>query len=149
MGNQRIQFLLLSAMVWVGATAAAQDTSRARPRTVEVTSVFKPSLKEAAKINFNAAPPNADTSRPRLQYTVPNQNLLFAYQPPALRPLALNIDTGGFFNNENYEKAGFGSLKSPSVEAGLSLGDGKTAGINVYARHLYAQGKRAYQDFSN
>ena len=149
MGNHRFVSLILSGIAFLAIPAQAQDTSRTRPRTVEVTSVFKPSLKEAAKINFNAAPPVVDTSRPRLQYTVPNQNLLFAYQPPTLRPLALNIDTGGFFHNENYVKAGFGSLKSPYVEAGLSVGDGKTAGVNIYARHLSAQGKRAYQDFSN
>jgi hypothetical protein len=141
--------LLFAPMLLATVVVFAQDTTRSRPKTVEVTSVFKPSLKEAAKINFNASPPVADTNRPRLQYTIPNQNLLFAYQPPALRPLALDIDTGGYWDNENYVKAGFGSLKSPYVEAGLSLGDGKTAGVNIYARHLSAQGKRPYQDFSN
>ena len=56
----------------------AQDTTR--KRTVQVTSQFKPVLKDAAKINLNASPPTADTSRPRLQYQIPNQNLQFVYQ---------------------------------------------------------------------
>lgn len=132
-----------------GTTTAAQDTTRRSPRSVEVTSTFKPVLKDAAKINFNATPPNADTTRPRLQYSVPNQNLVFGYQPGTLKPMALAIDTAGVWDNESYVKAGFGSLKTPYLEAGLSLGDGKTAGLNVYARHLSSQGKLAFQEFSN
>jgi hypothetical protein len=72
-------FVLVAA--WGFEKVQAQDTTRRQPRTVEVTSTFKPVLKDAAKINFNATPPVADTSRPRLKYDVPNQNLLFAYQP--------------------------------------------------------------------
>src|SRR5829696_9078529 len=89
--------LLISAFQKV----QAQDTIIRKPRTVEVTSTFKPVLKDAAKINFNATPPTADTTRPRLQYVVPNQNLLFAYQPGTLKPLALTIDPGGYFINHN------------------------------------------------
>jgi hypothetical protein len=106
-------------------------------------------LKDAAKINFNASPPTADTTRPRLQYNVPNQNLLFQYQPGSLKPLALAIDSGGYFINHNYVKVGYGSLKTPYVEAGLSVGDGKTAGLNVYANHISSQGKIPFQDFSH
>ena len=116
---------------------------------MQVTSTFKPVLKDAAKINFTAAPPTADTSRPKLKYEVPNQNLLFAYQPGSLKPLALSIDTGGYFINHNYVKLGYGTLKTPYIEAGLSLGDGKTAGLNIYANHMSSQGKIPLQDFSN
>jgi hypothetical protein len=141
-------FLGLGIFV-LGYAADAQDTTRNRPRAVEVTSTFKPVLKDAAKINFNATPPTADTSRPRLQYNVPNQNLLFTYQPGTLKPLALQVDSGGAWENYNYVKLGYGSLKTPYIEARLSVGDGKTAGLNVYAKHIASQGKIPYQDFSN
>src|SRR5438045_1242118 len=111
--------------------ALAQDTLR--KRTVNVTSSFKPVLKDAAKINFTAAPPNVDSTRPNLLYTIPNQNLLFAYQPGLLKPLALSIDTGGKWDNNSYFKVGYGTLKSPYFQSGISLGDGKTAGLNIYA----------------
>jgi hypothetical protein len=140
-------FLLVAA--WGFEKVQAQDTTRRQPRTVQVTSTFKPVLKDAAKINFNATPPVADTSRPRLKYDVPNQNLLFAYQPGSLKPLALSIDTAGYFINHNYVKLGYGSLRTPYLEADLSMGDGKTAGINLYANHISSQGKIQFQDFSN
>lgn len=116
---------------------------------VEIISSFKPVLREAAKINFNASPPPVDTTKAKLNYDIPNQNLLFAYQPGALKPLALNIDSGGKFDNSNYVKAGFGSLRTPFVQAGISFGDGKTAGLNIFAKHVGSDGKREFQKFSN
>jgi hypothetical protein len=147
--SSRMRYMMLAAAALLaGSTAFAQrDTSR--PRQVTVTSAFKPTLKEAAKINFNATPPTTDTTRPRLQYQLPNQNLSFAFQPGSLRPLALSVDTGGKWDNESFIKAGFGNLKTPYLQAGLSIGDGRTAGLNLYARHVSSKGKRIYQDFSN
>jgi hypothetical protein len=136
--------ILLAGILATGIAGFAQDTIR--KKEVTVTSTFKPSLKEAAKININAAPPIPDTSRPRLQYNIPNQNLSFAFQPGSLKPLALSIDSGGRWNNESYIKAGFGTLKTPFIQAGLSVGDGKTAGLNVYAKHFSSKGKMEFQD---
>ncbi len=145
----RFTLLLGAGFLLLNSSAVAQDTTRRPTRSVEVTSTFKPVLKDAAKINLAATPPQADTTRPRLQYSIPNQNLLFAFTPGTLRPLAMDIDTGGHWTNESYVKVGYGSLKTPYVESGISLGDGKTAGLNIYARHMASSGKRPYQDFSN
>ena len=71
-----MKFLVIATgFILAAATATAQDTTR----KVKITSAFKPVLKEAAKINFNASPALNDTSKPRLQYSIPNQNLNFAY----------------------------------------------------------------------
>ncbi|MBD0280357.1 MAG: hypothetical protein ICV81_20680, partial [Flavisolibacter sp.] len=86
-------------------------------------------------------------SRPRLQYQLPNQNLNFSYIPGTLKPLALAVDTGGRWTNQNYVKVGVGTLKTPYLETGLSVGDGKTSGINAYARHTSSKGKIDYQKF--
>jgi hypothetical protein len=133
-------------VVLFSVSVKAQDTTR--KRTVQVTSQFKPVLKNAAKINLNASPPTADTTRPRLQYQIPNQNLQFVYQPGMLKPLALDIDTGGRWNNESYVKAGYGSFKTPYLQAGLSIGDGKTVGVNGYAKHTSSEGKLPFQKYS-
>lgn len=116
---------------------------------IDIVSSFKPVLRQTAKINFGASPAPVDTTKAKLNYDIPNQNLLFAYQPGTLKPLALDIDTGGNFDNSSYIKAGFGSLRTPFVQVGISLGDGKTAGLNIYARHVASEGKRDYQKFTN
>jgi hypothetical protein len=134
------------AILLFGIGAQAQDSTG---KKVKITSSFKPVLKEAAKINFNAAPPNTDTARPRLQYNIPNQNLNFAFQPGTLRPLALQADTGTQWTNESYVKVGVGNLKTPFAQVGLSVGDGKTAGVNLYGRHVSSKGKIPYQDYSS
>ena len=70
-----------------GMAAKAQDTTKRR--TIDITSSFKPVLREAVKINFNAAPPVADTSRPKLSYSIPAQFLFLSYQPAEMKPEAL------------------------------------------------------------
>jgi hypothetical protein len=140
-------FITITATALGMGTAWAQDSTR--KREVNITSAFKPSLKEAAKINFNATPPTADTSRPRLNYSIPNQNLAFAFQPGTLKPLALDVDSGGKWSNESYVKAGYGNFKSPLLQAGISLGDGENLGLNIYAKHNSSKGKIPLQEYSN
>jgi hypothetical protein len=74
---------------------------------------------------------------------------LFAYQPGQLKPLALDIDTGGYWDMESYIKLGFGSLKTPYLKGVISFGDGKTAGLNIHANHVSSDGKKPNQDFRN
>lgn len=138
--------IITSIAVLVGIAAAAQDTTG---KKVKITSSFKPVLKEAAKINLAASPALNDTSRPRLQYSIPTQSQNFAFQPGALRPLALSVDTGGNWTNESYVKAGFGNFRTPFVQLGVSVGNGKASGINLYGKHVSSKGRLPFQDFSN
>jgi len=148
MGKQlyRVCFLVVPVLFTASAVFAQKDSTK---KSVDITSAFKPVLRESAKINFNASPPTADTAKTPLKYDIPNPNLLFAYQPGSLKPLALAVDSSNTWNNNNYIKAGFGSLKTPFVQAGFSFGDGNTAGVNIYAKHVSSQGKREYQDFTH
>ena len=139
--------IIVSGFLFSAFAAGAQDTIR--KREVNITSTFKPSLKEAAKININAAPPVADTSRPKLQYNIPNQNLSFLFQPGVLKPLALDVDSGGRWPNDNYVKLGYGNFKTPFAQAGFSLGDGINKGVNLYAKHFSSKGKIELQEMSH
>ncbi|MEI2737903.1 MAG: hypothetical protein V9F01_03870 [Chitinophagaceae bacterium] len=130
-----------------GVSFSQKDTTK--KGGIDIISSFKPVLREAAKINFNASPPEADTTKAKLNYEIPNQNLLFAYQPGSLKPLAMDIDSVAKFNNSSYVKAGFGSLRTPFIQVGISFGDGKTAGLNIFAKHVGSDGKRENQKFTN
>ena len=102
-------FFSTSLIVFIGISVSAQkDTTHSK--SVNITSAFKPVLRESAKINFNASPPTADTAKPKLQYDIPDPSLLLAYQPASLKPLALQLDSTGKFGHKNYIKAGFGSF---------------------------------------
>ena len=145
--NMKSTCLILVFLAAGSSLLAQNDTTR--PRPITVTSQFKPVLKEAAKINFTASPATTDTTTPRLQYNIPNQNLAFAFQPGTLRPLALPIDTAKLWKNESFVKLGYGNLKNPFLHGALSIGDGQTAGLTAQVKHISAEGKRKYQDFSN
>ena len=104
--------LFIVAFLLVATASTAQDTTK--KRSIDITSSFKPVLKDAAKINFNATPPSSDTTRPRLQYNIPNQNLVLGYVPGSLKPLALQVDTGGNWGNE--------TISFPTDSMGIKYG---------------------------
>jgi hypothetical protein len=145
--NNMKRTLLIGGATLVATTVLAQDTSR--KREVNVTASFQPQLKEAAKINFNATPPAVDTTRPVLQYRIPNQNLLFAFQPGTLRPVALSVDSIQRWDNWSYIKAGYGTQQTPYFETGISIGDPAGAGLNLYGNYFQSKGKLPFQDVSH
>jgi hypothetical protein len=122
---------------------ATADT--AAPKTVTITSAFKPFLKNAAKLNFTAATPVIDSSKIPVGYQVPSQNLFFSYQPVAIKPLALAVDSGYAWENHQYIKLGAGNFSSYVAEAGFSFGDGRNSITNIKGNfltstgHLFAQ----------
>src|SRR4029079_7442117 len=130
----------------VTAAYAQRDTS-GRP-TIEITSSYKPVLRNSVKINLYASPLTADTTRPRLAYNIPPQNLFFAYQPVSLKPLALDADTTLQLGERNQLKVGFGSFTTPYVAGAFSFGDGKKNLLNVYGNYISSRGNIDNQDFS-
>ena len=126
--------------------SAQRDTTKRQ--TIDITSSYKPVLRNAVKINLSAAPLSADTSRPRLAYDIPAQNLFFAYQPISLKPLALMQDTGLLLGIRNYAKVGFGNFSTPYIAAAVSFGDGKKSLLNIYGNYISSKGKITNQNFS-
>ncbi|HEX9510747.1 MAG TPA: hypothetical protein VF939_09695 [Puia sp.] len=142
-GGIKLFFLLGFAVLGRGLGVQAQDTTKRR--TIDITSSFKPVLRDAVKINFNAAPPVADTSRPRLTYTIPAQYLFLSYQPGEMKPVALPGDTLKPWENYNYIKVGAGNVALPFVQTGFSFGDGKTRSLNIFANQLTSKGSLPFQ----
>lgn len=110
------------------------------PKVVVITSVFKPYLRSAAKMNFTAASPVIDSSRIPVSYAVPAQNLFFSYQPVPIKPLALSVDSGYLWENNQYIKLGAGNFSSYYGEAAISFGDGKNSITNLRGNFLTTTG---------
>ncbi|MEO6488667.1 MAG: hypothetical protein ABIO04_01910 [Ferruginibacter sp.] len=124
---------------------AQRDTTK---QSINITSSFKPVLRNAVKINFSGSQLMADTSTTVKPYIIPAQNLFYAYQPITLKPLALQQDTNLYLGNRNYLKAGFGNYTTPYVKAGLGFGDGRTVLLNLYGRYISSKGKIKNQDYT-
>lgn len=138
--------LVFCCSVFVYTSALAQDTTHRQ--TIEITSAYKPVLRNSVKIDLYPTPLKADTSRPRLAYNIPPQNLFFSYQPVVLRPLPLTIDSSILLGTRNFVKAGFGSFTTPYVSGVLGFGDGKKGLLNIYGDYISSRGKIENQDFS-
>ena len=144
--NMSGTILLITAGCFFSLCAMAQrDTTK---QSINITSSFKPVLRNAVKINFSGSQLLADTSISVRPYIIPAQNLFYAYQPIALKPLALQQDTNLYLGNRNYIKAGFGNYSTPYVKAGLSFGNGKTALLNLYGTYISSKGKIKNQDYT-
>ena len=126
-------------------TLNKKDTTQ--PDVVIIYAAFKPSLRNAAKLNFTAASPVVDTTKISLKYVVPAQNLLFSYQPVPLKPLALFVDSSYTWNNNMFVKLGYGGYSTPYIETGLSFGNGKEKLTSIYAMHTSSKGNLPFQQF--
>jgi hypothetical protein len=140
--NKLVFFLPLCFLFNV---SKAQDTTRRQ--TIEITSSYKPSLRNSVKINLYATPISPDTSRPRLAYNIPPENLFFTYQPVALKPLSLEADTSLKLGDRNQLKVGYGNLSTPYIAGAFSFGDGKHNLGNIYGNYISSRGKIKNQDF--
>ncbi len=125
----------------------AQKDSSER-QTIEITSSYKPVLRNTVKINLYASPITSDSGKIRLAYNIPPQNLFFSYQPVNLKPLLLNADTTLQLGDRNQLKVGFGSFTTPYVNGAFSFGDGKKNLLNVYGNYISSRGNIQNQDFS-
>src|SRR5512147_1256400 len=111
MYNQQLIRSILTGFCLLGVVAVSQaQQPPVKNKTIDITSTFKPVLREASKINFNAAPPAMDTSKPRLTYNLPVQSLFFTYMPADLKPVALQMDTITAWQYSNFIKVGIGNV---------------------------------------
>jgi len=137
-----------TAIVTAATISRAALTDTSNPKEVLITSSFKPSLRNAAKINFSATTPFVDTTKLILSYRVPSQNLFFSYQPVPIKPLALAADSAYAWQNNQYLKLGFGNFSTPYAQLGLSFGDGINRIISVNAQHVSSKGNINFQEFA-
>src|SRR5690242_11657636 len=135
---------IVSGLLITGSALFAQQPP-IKSKTIDITSTFKPVLRDASKINFNAAAPAADTSKPKLTYNIPVHNLFFLYQPAELKPVALRIDSFTAWQYSNYIKVGIGNVHQPFVKAGFSFGDNKNTFFNIFATHYTSKGSEEFQ----
>ena len=136
-------FSIAVAAITISFYASAQDTTKRR--TIDITSTFKPVLREASKLNFQASPVTADTTPPKLAYKIPAENLLFKYQPVELKPVSLDPDSSADWGYSNFIKIGIGNVHQPYIKAGFSFGDGENTFFNIFADHYTSKGDLPFQ----
>ncbi|MCE2844418.1 MAG: TonB-dependent receptor [Sediminibacterium sp.] len=94
-------------------------------KVVTIVSAFKPQLKNVAKIGFLNATAVVDTNSVLLSYQVPSQNLSFQYQPIALVPRAIKIDSLNAIKQSANLKIGMGNYFNQFIQLEGALVDQK------------------------
>jgi hypothetical protein len=140
-------FATVVFLAWSQAAVAQQD-STLQQQTIDIYNVYQPTLRAAAKLNLTGALPRLDTTRPRMVYSVPAQNLNFSYRPVPLRPLAMGMDTAMAEGYNNFVKAGFGNYSTPLIQLGLSSGKSQPFQYGLLFSHISSQGDLDNQNYS-
>lgn len=127
-------------------TTAKQD-STIKGQTIQITQIYQPEIEQPLKPELIPVLPPPDTSKPKLQYTVPQQTLSYTYHSVPIRPLALGKlkEVTPF---ENYLKAGIGNLSSIYLDAGLGSLSGEQYQTAFHLSHLNQSGKLNNQQSS-
>ena len=94
-------------------------------KVVTIVSAFRPQLKNVAKIGFLNATAMVDTNSVLLSYQVPSQNLSFQYQPIALVPRAIKIDSMTALRQSANLKIGMGNYFNQFIQLEGALVDQK------------------------
>jgi len=123
-------------------------TDTIETKVVVITSDFKPSLQNAAKITFTAATPLSDAVVIPLTYNIPSSSLFFTYQPISIQPLALPNSTPALWQNTQRIKLGAGNFNTILGEGKFSFGDGKKNITTIQADFINAKGDQFAQEIS-
>lgn len=140
-------FILLAVTLVMTRSAIGQQRAAdtvLKGSTIEVIQSYKPQVRKAPKPEWMPQIPAADTSRPILNYDVPQQTLYYSYKSGALRPLALGKDSM-MIPYPNYIKAGGGNLSTLFLDAGIGSLKGKNYETSLHLHHLSQKGNIAKQ----
>lgn len=143
----KIKYSFTVALFCICSLSAFAQKDTTKRQSIDITSSYKPVLRNSVKMNFSASHLNADSNRAVGAYSIPSQNLFYTYQPGTLKPLALQPDTMMQLGIRNFVKVGLGNYSTPYVNAGFSFGDGKTSLVNVYADYVSSKGSIKNQDY--
>lgn len=142
-----IRTVLLMFFLGTGISIFAQKDS-SKKQVIDITSSFKPTIRNTPKVNFSATNLTIDTSKSIAPYSIPSLNLLFSYHPVSLKPLALNRDSASLLGLRNFIKLGYGSLSTPSASTSLSLGEGIKSLVSLTADYISSIGAIENQYFA-
>ena len=135
-------FLIVVLNLFASGIALAQQSGGdtiLKGSTIEVIQSYKPQVRKAPKPEWMPQLPPSDTSRPNLNYEVPQQTLYYSYTSEPLRPLALGKDSV-ISPYKNYIKAGAGNLATLFLDAGIGSFAGDDFESALHIHHLSQKG---------
>jgi hypothetical protein len=117
----------------------ASDTTF-KGQSLDFYSTYKPEIAPAPKPVFVPTLPVVDTSKPTLQYVVPEQTISYTYKAEPIKPLALKRAKEKL-PFENYAQIGIGSQGSFLLDAGIGSLIGDNYDASIHFNHLSQRGK--------
>lgn len=124
----------------IAQTRSGSDTTF-KSQTLNFYSTYKPEVVPAPKPVFVPTLPVVDTSKPVLQYIVPEQTISYTYKAEPIKPVALKRQREKL-PFENYAKLGLGSQSTVLIDAGIGSLMGNDYDAVVHFNHLSQKGNQ-------
>lgn len=124
----------------IAQTRSGSDTTF-KSQTLNFYSTYKPEVVPAPKPVFVPTLPVVDTSKPVLQYLVPEQTISYTYKAEPIKPVALKREREKL-PFENYAKLGLGSQSTVLIDAGMGSLMGNDYDAAVHFNHLSQKGNQ-------
>ncbi len=139
--------ILITAMAAMAAPmslmAQSRDTDTTfKSQSLDFYSTYKPEIAPAPKPNFVPTLPVVDTSKPSLQYQVPEQTIQYSYKAEPIKPVALHRqkEPKPF---GNYAKLGVGTQGTFLLDAGIGSLMGNNYDAALHFNHLSQKGSNS------
>lgn len=134
---------MATVMGTLSLTAQTRNTDTTfRSQSLDFYSTYKPEIAPAPKPDFVPALPTVDTSKPTLQYQVPEQTVQYSYKAEPIKPVALHRERSKL-PFENYAKLGVGTQGTFLVDAGVGGLIGDNYDATLHFNHLSQKGRNA------
>lgn len=139
--------ILITALATIAAPysvlAQSRDTDTTfKSQSLNFYSTYKPEIAPAPKPDFVPTLPVVDTSKPNLQYQVPEQTVQYSYKAEPIKPVALQRQKvkKPF---ENYAKLGVGTQGTFLLDAGVGSLMGNNYDAAIHFNHLSQKGNNS------
>jgi hypothetical protein len=142
----RFFMLMVIGSIVTLKSVAQKDTT---PQQITIITDYKPVIKSVAKMNLTGTNLSGDTTKVLLPYKVPVQNLNYLYQPVTLRSLSLEKESLIEKGDRLMVKGGFGTFRTPLLQAATYIGDGKVVLCNISTDYTSSKGRLENQDYSS
>lgn len=139
---RKVAAVLFSALIPSLLSAQNRNSTDTtfKGQSLDFYSTYKPEIAPAPKPMFVPTLPIVDTSKPKLQYVVPEQTISYSYKAEPIKPLALKR-TREKLPFENYAQIGLGTQGTFFLDAGVGSLIGDNYDATVHFNHLSQKGK--------
>lgn len=141
----KYNYIIVAIFCSLGILSSTRAQDSLKKKNIEITSSFKPVLRESSKIRLNASQLPTMVNSVQLQYDVPRNHFTPAYTIAGVTSVDLKKELTYPWPASHFIKIGAGNFHLPFIELGSSGNKDTSFRYHVYAKQFHSKGNIAFQ----